>query len=83
MLYTSTGRAGVAIDIKPPYTGIGKLIIKLILPYMNRCWSLRGPCAKGQGDLVGKTFQNCLNMTDDLKLPPPYKSLDLMLSPHY
>ena len=21
--------------------------------------------AKGQGDLVGKTFQNCLNMTDD------------------
>ena len=21
-------------------------------------------CAKGQGDLVGKTFQNCLNMTD-------------------
>ena len=35
------------------------------LPYINRCWSLRGPCAKGQGDLVGKTFQNCLNITDD------------------
>ena len=37
----------------------------IILPYINRCRSLRGPCAKGQGDLDGKTFQNCLNMTDD------------------
>ena len=27
MLYTSTGRAGVTIDIYPPYTGIGKLSI--------------------------------------------------------
>ena len=28
----------------------------IILPYRRRYWSLRGPCAKGQGDLVGKTF---------------------------
>ena len=21
----------------------------VILPYINRCWRLRGPCAKGQG----------------------------------
>ena len=24
-----------------------------------------GPCAKGPGVLVGKTFQNSLNMTDE------------------
>ena len=37
----------------------------LFLPYINRCWNLGGPCAKGRGDLVEKTFQNGLNMTDD------------------
>ena len=37
----------------------------VILPYRKRCWSLSGPCSKGQGVLVGKSFQNNLHMTDD------------------
>ena len=41
------------------------VLFVFFLPYINKCWSLRGPCAKGQGDLVGKTFQKCLSMTDD------------------
>ena len=39
-----------------------------ILPY-RKMWSLSGPCVKGQGVLVGKTFENCLYMADDWKLP--------------
>ena len=40
----------------------------MVLAYRKRC--LSGPCAKGHGVLVGKTFQNSLYMTDDRKLPP-------------
>ena len=39
------------------------------LTYRKRCWNLSGPCAKGQGGLVRKSFQISLYMTDDWKLP--------------
>ena len=32
---------------------------------LKNYWSLSGSCAKVQGVLFGKTFQNGLHMTDD------------------
>ena len=33
--------------------------------YRKMYWSLKGPCAKGRGGLVGKTSKKCLLLTDD------------------
>ena len=44
---------------------VGRILYFMILPHRKSCWSMSGPCAKGQGVLVGENFQNCLYMADD------------------